>query len=50
MNYVEVGSSIGDITAGLYAVIGILLQLINRYKTKLGSRLDLSMLDCSSYT
>ena len=42
----RVGSSIGDITAGLYAVIGILLQLINRNKTKLGSRLDLSMLDC----
>ena len=42
----RVGTSIGDITAGLYAVIGILLQLINRNKTKLGSRLDLSMLDC----
>jgi len=42
----RVGSSIGDITAGLYAVIGILLKLINRNKTKLGSRLDLSMLDC----
>ncbi len=27
-------------------MIGILLQLINRNKTKLGSRLDLSMLDC----
>ena len=42
----RVGTSIGDITAGLYTVIGILLQLINRNKTKLGSRLDLSMLDC----
>ena len=42
----RVGSSIGDITAGLYAVIGILLQLIYRNKTKIGSRLDLSMLDC----
>ena len=42
----RVGTSIGDIAAGLYAVIGILLQLINRNKTKLGSRLDLSMLDC----
>jgi len=42
----RVGSSIGDIVAGLYAVIGILIQLINRNTTKLGSRLDLSMLDC----
>ena len=44
--FCRVGTSIGDITAGLYTVIGILLQLINRNKTKLGSRLDLSMLDC----
>ena len=42
----RVGSSIGDIVAGLYAVIGILIQLINRNKTNEGSRLDLSMLDC----
>ena len=42
----RVGSSIGDIVAGLYAVIGILIQLINRNKTNKGSRLDLSMLDC----
>ena len=42
----RVGSSIGDIVAGLYAVIGILTQLIYRKESKKGSRLDLSMLDC----
>ena len=44
--YCRVGSSIGDIAAGLYAVIGILTQIIYRKQTKKGSRLDLSMLDC----
>ena len=44
--YCRVGSSIGDIVAGLYAVIGILTQIIFRQQTKRGSRLDLSMLDC----
>ena len=44
--YCRVGSSIGDIVAGLYAVIGILTQIIFRQQTKKGSRLDLSMLDC----
>tara|TARA_B100000683_G_scaffold69335_1_gene67822 strand:- start:417 stop:1562 length:1146 start_codon:yes stop_codon:yes gene_type:complete len=42
----RVGSSIGDIAAGLYAVIGVLTQIIFRNKSKKGSRLDLSMLDC----
>ena len=42
----RVGSSIGDIVAGLYAVIGVLTQIIFRNKSKKGSRLDLSMLDC----
>ncbi len=45
-NICRVGTSIGDIVAGLYAVIGILTQLIYRDHTKKGSRLDLSMLDC----
>ena len=45
-NFVRVGSSIGDIVAGLFCVIGILSQLIWRSKNKLGSKLDLSMLDC----
>ncbi len=42
----RVGSSIGDIVAGLYAVIGVLTQIISRKQLKKGSRLDLSMLDC----
>ena len=42
----RVGSSIGDIVAGLYAVIGVLTQIIFRNRSKRGSRLDLSMLDC----
>ena len=45
-NNCRVGTSIGDIAAGLYAVIGILVQLIHRKDTDLGSRLDISMLDC----
>ena len=45
-NICRVGTSIGDIAAGLYAVIGILVQLIHRKNTDLGSRLDISMLDC----
>ena len=42
----RVGSSIGDIVAGLYAVIGVLTQIIFRNQSQKGSRLDLSMLDC----
>jgi len=45
-NFVRVGSSIGDIAAGLYCVIGILSQIIWRKNNKRGSKLDLSMLDC----
>ena len=45
-NIVRVGTSIGDITAGLYAVIGILAALIKRNHSKIGSKLDISMLDC----
>ncbi len=45
-NFVRVGTSIGDIVAGLFSVIGVLSQLIRRKNTKLGSKLDISMLDC----
>ncbi len=45
-NFVRVGTSIGDIAASLFAVIGILCQLIRRNTTNKGSKLDLSMLDC----
>ncbi len=44
--FVRVGTSIGDIVAGLFAVIGILAQLIYRKDMNIGSKLDLSMLDC----
>ncbi len=43
---VRVGSSIGDITAGLFTVIGILSAIINRKNTNKGSFIDISMLDC----
>ena len=45
-NFTRVGSSIGDITAGLYCVIGILAALNERNKTNLGKKIDISMLDC----
>ena len=43
---VRVGSSIGDITAGLFTVIGIQAALFNRTKNNKGSHIDISMLDC----
>ena len=45
-NIVRVGTSIGDIAASLFSVIGILSQIIKRNITNKGSKLDLSMLDC----
>ena len=45
-DFVRVGTSIGDIVAGLFCVIGILSQLLKRKETNIGSKLDLSMLDC----
>ena len=45
-NIARVGTSIGDIAASLFAVIGILSQLIRRNSIDKGSKLDLSMLDC----
>ena len=43
---VRVGTSIGDITAGLFTTIGIQSALIKRNTTKKGSYIDISMLDC----
>ena len=40
------GTSIGDITAGLYTVIGILAALRERDGSGRGQALDISMLDC----
>ena len=45
---VRVGSSIGDITAGLFTTIGIQAALIKRNLTKQGSYIDISMLDCQT--
>ena len=45
-NFYRVGTSIGDIAASLFCVIGVLSQLIRRNKLNKGSKLDLSMLDC----
>lgn len=42
----RVGTSIGDITAGLFTVIGILTALANRYETGIGQKVDVAMLDC----
>ena len=42
----RVGSSMGDITAGLYGAIGVAAALHNRGQTGTGTIVDLSMLDC----
>ena len=42
----RVGTSIGDITAGLFTTIGINAALYDRQKTGKGSFIDVSMLDC----
>lgn len=42
----RVGSSIGDITAGLFTSIGILAALHHRTETGVGLKVDVSMLDC----
>lgn len=43
---VRVGTSIGDITAGLFTVIGIQAALWERATTGLGQMVDVAMLDC----
>jgi CoA:oxalate CoA-transferase len=42
----RVGTSIGDITAGLFTAIGINAALYDRQKTGKGTYIDVSMLDC----
>lgn len=42
----RVGPSIGDISAGLFATIGILAALISRNSTNRGQKVDVAMLDC----
>ncbi len=43
---VRVGTSIGDITAGLFTTIGILAALIDKNNINKGQSIDVSMLDC----
>jgi len=42
----RVGSSIGDITAGLFTAIGINAALLNREKNGEGMKIDVAMFDC----
>jgi CoA:oxalate CoA-transferase len=42
----RVGTSVGDITAGLFATVGILTALHDRHQTGLGQHVDVAMLDC----
>ena len=43
---VRVGSSIGDITAGIFGTVGILAAVEARHKTGEGQKVDVAMLDC----
>ena len=43
---VRVGSSVADLSAALYGVIGILAALMHARQTGQGQHLDVSMLDC----
>ena len=43
----RVGTSIGDIAAGLFTAIGILAALHERERSGLGQMVDVAMLDCS---
>ncbi len=42
----RVGTSIGDITAGLFTAVGVNAALYDRQKTGRGMYIDVSMLDC----
>ena len=42
----RVGSSIGDISAGMFTAIGILAALESRHSTGFGQKVDVAMLDC----
>ena len=42
----RVGTSIGDITAGLYTAVGILAALVERERSGCGQLVDVAMLDC----
>ena len=42
----RVGTSIGDLTAALYAALGVVAALYDRKTTGTGMKVDISMLDC----
>lgn len=42
----RVGTSVGDITAGLFTAIGICASLKDRERTGCGAKVDVGMLDC----
>ncbi len=42
----RVGTSIGDLTAGLFATIGIIAALFDRARSRRGMKVDVAMLDC----
>jgi CoA:oxalate CoA-transferase len=42
----RVGTSVGDLTAALYAALGIVTALYDRKSTGKGMKVDISMLDC----
>jgi CoA:oxalate CoA-transferase len=42
----RVGTSVGDITAGLFTAIGINAALVERARTGVGRKVDVAMLDC----
>lgn len=42
----RVGTSIGDIAAGLFTAVGIVSALVERERTGKGQRVDVAMLDC----
>ncbi|WP_077048500.1 CaiB/BaiF CoA-transferase family protein, partial [Pseudomonas sp. KK4] len=44
----RVGTSFGDLSAGLFAVIGILSSLYKRTRDAQGTRVDIAMLDCQA--
>lgn len=44
----RVGTSFGDLSAALFAVIGIIASLYSRTKDAQGTRVDIGMLDCQA--
>jgi len=46
----RVGTSTGDITAGLFTAVGVLAALCERARTGVGRRVDVAMLDCQVAT